>query len=148
MNNNVVLLVHMAATWYMTGLIWLVQVVHYPLMQLVGREGFVAYSVKHQSTTSLVVGPPMLIEVLTAVWLLSQDVELRRSGWFLASCGLLIAVWLSTALWQMPCHRALLNGFEQSHLRILVQSNWVRTVAWTGRALIVVGLLASRIKAV
>lgn len=148
MSNHTVLLAHMAATWSMTGLIWFVQIVHYPLMRWVGREGFVAYSIQHQSTTSLVVGLPMLVEVLTATWLLSQDMELRRSGWFLTSCGLLIVVWLSTALWQMPLHRALLHGFDDSKVRALVQSNWVRTIAWTGRALIIMGLLANRFQAV
>ena len=30
--------VHIAVTWYMTGVIWFVQLVHYPLMDGVGRE--------------------------------------------------------------------------------------------------------------
>lgn len=147
MSSSTVLLVHIAATWYMTGLIWMVQIVHYPLMRLVGREGFIAYSIQHQSSTSLVVGPAMLVEVLTAAWLLSQDEELRRSGWFLGSCGLLLVVWVSTAGWQMPCHRALLQGYDESQVRTLVQSNWVRTIAWTMRGLIVTGLIASRLRA-
>ena len=36
-------IVHVLATWFMTGVIWFVQVVHYPLMARVGAEGFAAY---------------------------------------------------------------------------------------------------------
>ncbi len=37
---EVVLLAHVAATLFMTGLIRFVQVVHYPLLARVGRGGF------------------------------------------------------------------------------------------------------------
>ena len=35
-----VLLTHLAATLYMVGVIWFVQVVHYPLFARAGAEGF------------------------------------------------------------------------------------------------------------
>ncbi len=67
-----VLLVHIAATLFMTGLIWFVQIVHYPLFSSVGADGFVAYEAAHTARTTWVVGPPMLLEAGTAalfVWL-------------------------------------------------------------------------------
>ena len=137
MDSRFVLLAHLGATWFMTGLIWFVQIVHYPLMKLVGRDGFVEYSRRHQANTSLVVGPLMLIEVVTAALLLDQDAQLRVSWLFWASCGLLVVVWLATALWQMPLHQQLLSGYDEGRIRALVRSNWIRTFAWTGRALIV-----------
>ncbi len=130
----------------MTGLIWFVQVVHYPLMQLVGREGFVEYSQKHQANTSLVVGPLMLIEVVTAALLLDQDAQLRVSWLFWASCGLLVVAWVSTAVWQIPLHQQLLAGYDEGHVRALVSSNWIRTIAWTGRGLIVAYLVWLRMR--
>lgn len=36
------LTLHALNTWFMTGLIWLVQAVQYPLFVRVGREGFAA----------------------------------------------------------------------------------------------------------
>lgn len=41
------LITHAAATLWMTGLIWFVQVVHYPLFALVGSTGFAAYESAH-----------------------------------------------------------------------------------------------------
>jgi hypothetical protein len=65
-----ILLLHAAATLSMTGLIWFVQVVHYPLMARVGRVGFADYEAAHTRRTTWVVAPPMLIEGFTAVVLL------------------------------------------------------------------------------
>ena len=48
----VLLSLHLAATAAMTGLIWFVQVVHYPLFAAVGADQFVAYEVAHQRRTS------------------------------------------------------------------------------------------------
>lgn len=59
-----VLLVHLTATFAMVGIIWFVQIVHYPLFARVGAGGFPAYSGAH---SRLVVGPPMLAEAATAV---------------------------------------------------------------------------------
>ena len=48
---------HAAATLYMTGLIWFVQVVHYPLMGLTGKAEFSAYEQRHTLLTTWVVAP-------------------------------------------------------------------------------------------
>jgi len=130
----------------MVGLIWLIQVVHYPLMQMVGRAEFVPYSLRHQQAITPVVGIPMLIEVVTAVFLLVQDPYLRRSGWFLTSCVLLVVIWVSTAFWQVPLHRDLLDGHAAERVKSLVLSNWVRTIAWSARGLIVGALVLCRMK--
>ncbi len=52
---------------FMVGVIWFVQVVHYPLFSRVGDSGFAAYSGAHSRLTGFVVGPPMLVEAATAV---------------------------------------------------------------------------------
>jgi hypothetical protein len=61
-----VLLIHALVTWFMTGLIWFVQVVHYPLMAAVGSPGFAAYEAAHSRRTTWVVAPVMLAEAATA----------------------------------------------------------------------------------
>ena len=72
---NWILLLHAAATVFMTGLIWFVQVVHYPLFSAVGRDRFSEYEGRHSRLTGRVVGAPMLLELATA--------DLWRS-WFAA----------------------------------------------------------------
>ena len=60
------LLAHVAATAAMTGLIWFVQLVHYPLFARVGVADFTAYEREHVRRTGLLVAPLMLLEALTA----------------------------------------------------------------------------------
>ena len=64
------LLLQVLATSFMTGLIWFVQVVHYPLMEGWPHDGFGRWEVAHRDRTGPVVIPPMLIEGVVAVWLL------------------------------------------------------------------------------
>lgn len=132
-----VFLVHAGATWYMTGLIWFVQVVHYPLLRNVGGSVFVTYEKRHTTLTTWAVGPPMLIEAAAAVLLF----WIRPSGIFTwqvwAGAGLLTIIWLSTALLQVPCHNLLSRGFDVAVHDRLVTTNWIRTIGWSSRGLLV-----------
>jgi len=121
----------------MVGIIWFVQIVHYPLMEYVGSENFREYSRQHQRRTSWVVGGPMLLEAGTAVVLVwFQPTRLLLPA-FSVSCGLLVLIWFSTVFWQVPCHEKLLEGFDKARIRKLVQSNWLRTFAWSVRGLLI-----------
>lgn len=139
---RVILLVHAAATWFMVGLIWLVQVVHYPLFAGVGEEGFAAYAADHSRRITRVVGPVMLLELGTGVLLLARRPADVGWGWPLAGLALLGVVWASTAFLQVPRHTELGAGFDAAAWRALVATNWVRTVAWSLRGLVVLVLLA------
>ena len=133
------LLVNAATTLFMVGVIWFVQIVHYPLFSLVGEAAFPEYERHHARRTGWVVAMPMLLELGTAiatVWCL---------GGALAWCGLgLLAVaWVSTGLWQVPAHRRLEGGFDAVTHRRLMRTNWVRTVAWSARGIIACALVVA-----
>jgi hypothetical protein len=128
-----VLLVHLAATLVMVGEIWLVQIVHYPLFCRVGSGGFALYSDAHSRLTTYIVGPPMLIEAATALFLVfrrPEDVPLPAA---LVELALVGVVWLSTALLQVSCHSPLGSGFDHTAWSGIVLTNWVRTVTWSAR---------------
>ena len=137
---HAILLVHAAATLFMTGLIWFVQVVHYPLFAQVGREALSDYATRHARLTTLVVAPAMSIELLSAV----AVVALRPADvhWGLGAIGgiLLAVIWLSTAFVQVPLHASLQRD-DAAAIRKLVAGNWLRTVAWSARAIVAVALL-------
>jgi hypothetical protein len=135
------LLAHVASTVYMVGLIWFVQVVHYPLMGAIGNTEFSAYEQRHMSLTTWVVGPPMLVEAATAVllfWFRPTGVSI----WFVwAGVILLAIIWLSTAFLQVPCHETLSKGIDAAVHRRLVLTNWIRTVAWSLRGLLALWMI-------
>ena len=140
---ELVLLAHVGATLFMVGLIWFVQVVHYPLFGSVGREVFAGYSRAHSHLTGFVVGPPMLVEAGTAVVLLLRPPEGVPFLLPLLGLVLLAVVWLSTAFLQSPQHTVLGRGFVATAHRFLVISNWVRTICWTARGLLVLLMTAA-----
>ena len=137
----IVLVANLVSTWYMVGLIWMVQVVHYPLFAKVGTEHYESYQTSHQSLTTLVVGPPMLIEIITAVMLIWYRPALVPMWLIYTALALLAIVWLSTAFLQVPCHEKLTSGFDAATHSRLVVSNWIRTVGWTARGALVTWML-------
>lgn len=139
-------LAHLGASLFMTGLIWFVQVVHYPLFAKVGEQGYAAYQTAHMRLTTWVVGPPMLVELATAVALISGGrPDWLSSRWAWTNLALLAVIWLSTAFLQSPAHAKLTSGFAAGPHGLLVTSNWLRTLLWSGRSALLLALLARRI---
>ncbi len=130
-------LAHAAATWFLVGLIWVIQVVHYPLMAQVAPAHFERYQQAHMSRITWVVAPMMLIEAFSALWIaLSPPLFVPPvQAWM--GLGLVLLIWISTAALSVPAHNALLRGFEPKAHRRLVQSNWFRTIGWSLRAVMV-----------
>ncbi len=141
-----ILLTNAAATLMMTGLIWFVQIVHYPLFGQVGKSGFVSYEASHSSLTTLVVMPLMLIELLTTLLLVVQKPAGAPAIWPLAGVALVGVIWLTTFFLSVPQHNILSRGFDEQAHRTLVVTNWIRTGAWSARSLIVLFLLARIMK--
>lgn len=134
---DAVLIAHALSTTAMAGLIWFVQIVHYPMFARVGSESFSRYALEHQTRTTVVVLPLMLTELVSAVWLgftLATPV-----AW--AGVVLVAMVWASTFLLQVPIHARLGSGFDARLVRRLVLTNWVRTALWSARAYLAVLML-------
>jgi uncharacterized membrane protein len=128
-----VFIIHLAATMFMVGVIWFVQIVHYPLFGAVGDTSFAAYSEAHSRLTTFVVAPPMIAELATAILLFFFRPPGISASVLWLGLGLVGVVWLSTAFLQVPRHAALELGFDGGAHEFLVASNWVRTVAWSLR---------------
>jgi uncharacterized membrane protein len=133
---KLILLTQVFATVFMVGLIWFVQIVHYPLYANVGREQFPEYEAHHNRLTTWVVGPAMLVEMVTAVALLRYSPGGSTSLVWLG-LGLLVVIWISTATLSVPAHDELTGGFSAGAHTKLVSTNWIRTFAWSVRAVIV-----------
>lgn len=128
----------------MTGLIWFVQIVHYPLLRGVGAAGFGAYHEAHSRLTTLVVGPLMLIEAASAVWIASTRLSSMLAAWI--GLGLLAVVWSATFFVSVPRHTLLGAGFDSGVVDGLVATNWIRTVAWSVRALLASWLIYALVR--
>ena len=140
--NRILVLSQLLSTLSMVGLIWFIQIVHYPMFADVG-ESFAAYEIKHSRLTTWVVMPLMLVELATAILLVAYRPD--RVSQSVAVIGLLLVglIWAVTFFLSVPQHNILTNGFDETAWRKLVSTNWIRTVAWSVRGLLVL-YVASR----
>ena len=135
---QVLYLVQVACALAMTGLIWFVQIVHYPLFLEVGDSSFARYETSHVRRTGWVVFVPMLLELIASLAALYPGLrapQLARSQAVALAC-LVVVIWLSTGLVQVPLHDALGRAPSHALMERLVLTNWMRTLAWTARSVI------------
>lgn len=120
----------------MTGIIWFVQIVHYPLLAIVPVDSAGVVAGEHQSRTAWVVGAPMAIEGVTTLWLMFDRPE--QVPWQLAwAGGVCVAIaLLCTIMLSVPRHTRMAERPDASVGRELVATNWPRTIAWTAHGLI------------
>jgi membrane-associated phospholipid phosphatase len=124
----------------MSGIIWYVQLVHYPLFARVGEELWFPYHADHERRTGWVVAPLMIVELGTAAGI----VVLGGHG-VLAVIGLALAAatWVLTFTLAVPLHRQLNQHRDPALIQRLVTINWLRTAVWTAHGLIAAALLAT-----
>ena len=120
----------------MVGVIWFVQIVHYPLLAVVPVESASSVAVQHQQRTAWVVMIPMAVEGFSTLALL-KSVPDGVAWWLPWVNALLLAVALGcTVLLSVPRHGRMASNPTPSLGRELVLTNWPRTIAWTARGII------------
>ena len=140
--NNAALYANTMETAVMVGVIWFVQIVHYPLLAQFGSTQSVAVAEQHQQRTSYVVGLPMLVEGLSTLWLLVRrpDGVAVLLPW--ANAVFLAIALGSTLLLSVPLHAKMAVSHNDETGRRLVLTNWPRTIAWTLRLVLCGAMLA------
>ena len=140
---DALLLTHVALTWAMVGFAWTIQLVQYPMMALVPPEAFPAFESVHQRRVVRVLAVFGVAEVVTAGWLFLAPGTLPRAALLVA--GMVLAViWIATGAYFAPLHGRLALGFDAALHKRLVITNWIRTVLWTLRGVMVLALLVAR----
>ena len=127
----------------MFGVIWMVQIVHYPLMRFVSGEQFARFETAHRVRISWVVGPLMAVEgVCVLAFLFAPPAGLP---WWLpwAGAGAEAVAIGTTAFVSAPLHERLNAHFDPATLNRLVATNWIRTIAWTCRAALAIAMLVA-----
>ena len=140
------LLTQAGVTLPLVGLIWTVQVVHYPLFAGVGADRFAAYEAAHAARITRIVAPLMLAEVAVCGWLCVSVPAGVPAWWCWIGAGLVGLVWASTGFLSVPLHARLAEGFDAAAHAKLVATNWPRTILWTLRGLLCLAMLACRLR--
>ena len=140
----IVMTLALASTWAMAGVIWVIQLVHYPAFDAIERgpddSAWVAYGERHRAGISFVVGPFMATEGATGIWIVVSPPGDASLVLPLVAFALMGVAYGVTAFVSVPYHERLTHRFDADALRGLIRTNWWRTAAWTLRG-IVLGVL-------
>jgi hypothetical protein len=135
-------LVTLAFTLYMTGMIWSMQILEYPLFALVGPQEFPAYHTRHNRGLLFVIVPSLLALVSAVALIVARPSPIPLwSSIIVAVLDLVILGY--TAAREAPLHARLDHGgYSAAVIHDLVLGNWVRTLLWTANALILLWVTA------
>ena len=132
--NNFVLLSHLIFTSIMTGVIWVIQIVHYPSFHFIEKELYTAFQKFHMNKISIIVIPIMLAELITGIMLFLD--KSSKSPFLTISIIILVLIWLITGVFFTKAHNELIAGYQELVVNQLVAMNWIRTLLWTLRLLL------------
>ncbi len=141
MNVFYILLANLVLSAYLTGLIWTIQIVHYPAFEFLSKKNFHSFHSFHSERITWIVAIPMLLELSLSIALLffsSPHLPLWSSYMLLSFC---LMAWYLTFFLAIPVHNQLSQDFQTSHIKRLLQINWGRTAAWSLRMLLIFYLL-------
>ena len=119
-------------SYYMTGVIWLIQLITYPALTFVENGSFINVHKQHSNRMSILVGPIMIVELMSALYLAQSFEE-----FWLLNVFMVLSIWCFTFLVSVPIHNQLQNGKNAASIRKLVHTNWPRTILWTLKSVFV-----------
>ena len=137
-----IFLFNLVLSFIAVGLIWTIQLVHYPSMRYISKDKFPKYHNFHSIRISILAMPLMLAELVTSIMLWYQNFNNAIQAVFLINLIIVVFIWFSTFLIQVPLHNTLSKEKDTKKLSKLICTNWVRTILWTGRSVLMILFLA------
>jgi len=128
--------VNFISTSLMVGVIWVIQLLHYPSFHFINDKKYIEFQHFHMQRISFIVIPAMLIELASALLL----AYFFRSSLTIILLALLLGVWAVTFIFFTNMHQKLTNGYNQSIVDRLIQINWSRTILWSLRLIILLSI--------
>ncbi|TVQ65864.1 MAG: hypothetical protein EA360_07965 [Balneolaceae bacterium] len=132
-------LVNLFSSVFLCGLIWTIQLVHYPIFQRLEKENFSEHLLFHGQRISIIVIPFMALELFTSGWLAlfsEANPHLHIFGFLIV-----LMIWTVTFTVLVPVHGRLLKGYNPELIQKLIRFNWIRTFLWSLKAMITLSLL-------
>ena len=110
----------------LVGVILMTQILSYPLLLKLNKSDFYDYYNSYTKRISFIVIPLMIFEVFLSIILNT----ILNDFYFFISNILLLIIWGSTFLIQVPIHNKLSSNHSYSLINKLIFTNWIRTIAW------------------
>ncbi|MCG2589367.1 hypothetical protein [Rhodohalobacter sulfatireducens] len=129
---SLALIANIFCSFALFGLIWCVQLVHYPFFLRADKINFIDHIDFHKLRISIVVVPLMTIELATSGILAFTSAQF--AGWNMFGFAVVTLIWLVTFFVQVPLHNQLSDGYDESTVQKLIKTNWIRTALWSAKS--------------
>ena len=126
--------IHFLSTSLMVGIIWVIQLLHYPTFHFIKESDYEKFQHFHMQRISFIVIPVMVLELFSAFIL----VYYIRSNLLILCLIILLFIWLITFVFFTKLHQSLIDGYNKTIVDKLVKINWSRTVLWSLRLIILI----------
>jgi hypothetical protein len=140
-NLTTLIFLELIFTLVMTGLIWSVQIFHYPIFPFVDRNRSTLFCQFHVKRISYLVVPLMIVELVLALLMIFSEIN-RLS---IINLTLLTLTWLITFIVSAPIHVRLQSNFNEQNIKNLILTNWPRTLLWSTRSLVLIYCLLKKL---
>lgn len=133
---SVALIGNLCASVFMTGIIWFIQFVQYPLLNHISSFDFSCYFKKYISRISWIIYSVMIFEIFFALWLSFMPLQSKLQIPVLITYILLALASLNTFLIQTPLNQKLQIGFDKTLLSKILFYNRIRLFSCALRTMI------------
>ncbi len=128
-----ILKLHLFISFALTGVIWFIQIVHYPSFHYIEKTNFKEFEQAHIYRTSILLGPLMTLEFVTGAFLLAISFYLPGHILWI-NFIFIVLIWSITWFWSIPLHKKMNRGKDRDLINNLILSNWPRAILWTGKS--------------
>ena len=135
---DVALMIHIISTSIMVGVIWVIQLVHYPSFKYVNESDYIIFQKYHMSNISNIVFPVMFTELITALIILFFG---EKSLFFVLSLICLFLIWVMTGVLFTKYHSILKEGKDLMIIEKMIKANWIRALLWTMRLIMILSVI-------
>lgn len=123
------------------------QIQHYGIYRFVGKENFKNYmQANNKSAIVPSILPAMLLLLVNIILLFIRPVFMHGNVTILFLALNIIAL-ISTFAWQRKLQGEMaVTGYDEAKIKLLVSTNWIRTIAFLIQAIIAVSIIINALK--
>lgn len=125
---------HSMTCFFMTGVIWIIQLIHYPSFAFIEPSAFSNFHKRHTAALGFIAGLTMVAELCTG-FLFAINIPSFLTG---LNFTLILLIWFCTFFISVPIHNKLASGFNLENIKQLTLTNWYRTALWSLRSILLI----------
>ena len=129
-----ILQINIFSNIYLIAISIMVQFIIYPSFKNYSESSFKSFHGGYTKKMFLIVGPFMIIELISSIYLLNISS-------FLAPTILVVLIWVCTFFLIVPIHNSLSVSFDLIKHKKLIRLNLIRTIFWVLKFIIIMWTL-------